>query len=256
MSAVQATSKINDAAQLLLGARRSGVPLRELPEEVAPTSVEEAYAIQDAIARILGGVAGWKVGSKGPQQEPSCAPLFAAGIRHSGCTFLPRDCRLRGVEGEIAVRLNRDLPQRQADYTAAEVVAAIGEVLPAIEVVDSRFADMKQQDAFSLLADSLSNAGLVLGQAGEGLLPRDPAQQHAEIFFNQRRMAGGAGGNTAGDLVRLLVWLANHVAKRAGGLRAGEVVTTGSWTGMLFTEPHAHVKAVLAGCGEVELTFG
>src|SRR5947209_6122645 len=37
-------------------------------------------------------------------------------------------------------------------------------------------------------------------------------------------------GNPAGDMMRLLLWLANTGARWASGLRAGQIVTTGSWT--------------------------
>ncbi len=39
------------------------------------------------------------------------------------------------------------------------------------------------------------------------------------------------GSNTSGDLMRLVPWLANEGAVRTGGLKAGQWITTGSWTG-------------------------
>ena len=61
------------------------------------------------------------------------------------------------------------------------------------------------------------------------------------------------GGNPAGDVWRLLAWVANSCAARCGGLRKGELVTTGSCTGLLFAAPNVHVVAEFDGLGRVEV---
>jgi 2-keto-4-pentenoate hydratase len=63
------------------------------------------------------------------------------------------------------------------------------------------------------------------------------------------------GGNPAGDLMRLVVWLANHVAGRTGGLRAGDFVTTGSFIGMQPVGPSADVEIRLSGVGNARVRF-
>ena len=63
------------------------------------------------------------------------------------------------------------------------------------------------------------------------------------------------GSNTAGDLLRLLPWLANEGAARTGGLQAGQWITTGSWTGSLVVEARATVGATFASLGTVTVTF-
>ena len=254
MQATPPTTATEAAAALLLRARLSGEPLPALPEALLPADADAAYAIQQAVGRQLGAVGGWKVGAKGPTLQPTCAPVLANSIGTSPGTIASHACRLRGVEAEIAVRLLRDLPPRDRPYAEDDLAAAIGPAMPALEVVDSRFASMARQPALALLADGLSNAGLVLGAAG-GVLPADAARQQAEIFFDRQRVAGGAGGNPAGNLLRLLAWLANHAARWAGGLREGQVVTTGSWTGLLFAARGTHVRALLGGLGAVELSF-
>ncbi len=46
-----------------------------------------------------------------------------------------------------------------------------------------------------------------------------------------------AGGNPAGDPLRLVTWLANHGAHRGRPLRAGDIVAMGSCTGLRFVKP-------------------
>jgi 2-keto-4-pentenoate hydratase len=73
-----------------------------------------------------------------------------------------------------------------------------------------------------------------------------------KLSFGAKAVADATGGNPAGDIWRLLAWLANHAAQHHGGLRAGQIITTGSCTGLLFPETNATVSAVFSGIGSVE----
>jgi 2-keto-4-pentenoate hydratase len=244
-----------EAGRLLLHARRSGIALPALPPHCVPVDVAQAYAIQDWVAGSFGSVGGWKVGAKGAQATPTCAPIPGELIRANGSSIPAPECRLRGAELELAVRMGADLPPRGQPYSREEVASALSAVMPVIEVVDSRFQDMAVQPPLSLLADCASNAGLVLGAEAPGSLPRDPARQAARLAFEGHIVADTIGGNAAGDLLALLTWLANHLPQRGTSLRRGQVVTTGTWTGVLFAPPGASVEAELAGYGRVELRF-
>jgi 2-keto-4-pentenoate hydratase len=247
------TSNIDRAATALINARRSSTLLLGLP--AVPQSVAEAYAIQDAVCAALGPVGGWKVGAKTPDAEPTCAPLPLALMHASPREIVQARSQLRGIEAEVAVRLRHDLPPRATPYTADDIVEAVSSIHPAIEVVTSRYADIRAQDPLSLLADSLSNGAFIYGPGKREGFRIDQREQHVLQYFGERKVADVVGGNPAGDILRLLVWLANHVAARCGGLRAGQIVTTGSCTGMLFAEPGETVKAEFPGLGEVETVF-
>jgi 2-keto-4-pentenoate hydratase len=53
----------------------------------------------------------------------------------------------------------------------------------------------------------------------------------------------------------LLPWLAAHAARRCGGLRRGDVVTTGTWTGMHFAAAGDAIEARFPGLGQARLTL-
>ena len=55
--------------------------------------------------------------------------------------------------------------------------------------------------------------------------------------------------------MRLLPWLANEGAIRTGGLRAGQWVTTGSWTGLSMGIARSKVDVAFSSVGEVHLRF-
>ena len=63
-------------------------------------------------------------------------------------------------------------------------------------------------------------------------------------------------GNPAGDMIRLLLWLANTGALWAGGIKAGQIVTCGSWTSKTRAGAGSEVVAAFAGAQPVRLRFG
>ena len=239
-------------AHLLAEAHRGGARVRW--RDVLPEDRAGAYAIQDATLARLGPIGGWKVGSKGPKAETACAPLPASGLLASGVTLVGDAWRMRGVEVEVALRLGRDLDASDALLSPAELAAAVDAVLPVIEVVETRLADWAGSDALAQLADLQSHGALVMG-ATSTFSPAelDLRTVQAHLSFNGQVAAHTTGGNPAADLWRMFAWLARHCAQRGQPLRAGQMVTTGSCTGMLFAPQGAFVVAELHGIGRVEL---
>ena len=152
------------------------------------------------------------------------------------------------------MRLARSLPPREQPYDAAAVMAAVGSMHPIIEVLDSRYLDPDAVDPLSALADSLSHGGLAVGPAIAGWQDVDLRTEQVRMLVDGAEVKARTG-NPAGDMVRLLVWLANTGARWAGGLQAGQVVTTGSWTGKDTVPGGAEARAVFARCGEVAVRF-
>jgi 2-keto-4-pentenoate hydratase len=240
---------------MLLAARQSRVRLHSLPEDVRPTTIAEAYAIQDAVVDALGAIGGWKVGAKSPTAEPTCAPLPAKLVLASPQSFSRGTFALNGVEAELAFTVACGLPPRSAPYHEAEMSAAMASMHPAIEVVDSRFIDLANTDALSLLADFQNHGALVIGTGTAVPDSLNFDEQIVRLDSDGVRVIDARGSNPAGNLARLLAWLANHVVARSGGLRCGDVVTTGSWTGMRFCSPGTHVHADFTGIGAVDVNF-
>jgi 2-keto-4-pentenoate hydratase len=243
------------AAELLLAARQNGRRLTAFPDEVRPRTVADAYAVQDAVVSKLGAIAGWKVGAKDRSAEPTCAPLPAPLILRSPQRFAPGRFADNGVEAELAFTLAHDLPPRPQPYRVADIAAAVATVHPAIEIVDSRFIDLRAVDALSLLADFQSNGALVIGNGVALPHAFESSAQQVTLDVDGVRVVESRGSNPAGDVLRLLAWLADHAAVRNGGLRRDDIVTTGSWTGMRFVAPGTRIEAVFAGIGGVEVGF-
>jgi len=246
-----------ELGERLAAAWASGQPLPALPPALVPESLEDAYAAQGAlVARLvprLGPIVGWKVGAASPTAEPNAAPLLADLVQPGPARFGGRRLRLRGIEAEIAFRFARALPPRREPYGEAEVADAVQSIHPAIELVETRFADWKTTPALAKLADTQSNGGFCFGRGPSDWRSLDLVRQKVTLEIDGKRVAEAQGGNTAGHPMRTLVWLANHAGQLGRGLAAGDIVTTGSHTGLIFANPGARVAARVAEIGEVNL---
>lgn len=239
-------------AETLLAARRD--PGKRPSQLMVPMGdAAEAYAVQAEVQARLGMIGGWKVGAAGAGF--TCAPLPLVGIVGSGAVVREAECWDRGVEAEVALLMGADLVPRAGGYSREEVLGAVASAHPAIELLQSRFQDVEAVDALSALADCLSHYGLVTGAAIPGWAGVDYAGEAVEVVVDGVVVKRGRG-NPAGDMGRLLVWLANEGAVWAGGVRAGQWVTTGSWTGKDTVPAGGHVAMRFGSCGVVEAKYG
>jgi 2-keto-4-pentenoate hydratase len=249
------SGKAQALARLLLAARRSGVGIAAVAPELVPATADEAYAVQDIVAARLGRVAGWKVGAPAPGAEPSCAPLFADLVTASPGRWPAARFPLGGIEGELAFRLSSDLPPRAELYGEDEVWQAVATLHPAIELVQSRFADFRAAAKLALLADFGSNGAFCYGAGFGDWRQVDFLHQSACLTIDGKAAASAVGGNAAGHPKRLLAWLANHRARRGRGLVAGDIITTGTHTGLVFIAAGATATVQFAGIGEASVTL-
>ncbi len=230
---------------------------RITPTGLFPTATAEAYATQDAILAQLGTpIGGWKVGAPNAETEPNCAPLPAAGIHPSGAVMPAARFPARWVELEAALRVGKLLEVRQDMPTPAELASYFDAVVPTLECVESRLAAGREAPALLRLADLQSHGALIVGTPAP-LAPQalDLRTLHAVLRFGDEEVARTTGGNPAQDVWRLVAWLARHCTERGVPLSPGQIVTTGSCTGLLVAPADTDVVGAIEGLGEVRLRY-
>jgi 2-keto-4-pentenoate hydratase len=255
------TSELLAAADLLLKARSTVTPIADLPAALQPASLQEAYFVQDTMARSIEaeqgqGVRGWKVGAPSPDATPLFGPMPFGWIVDDSSILAGSRYRLRGLEAEIAFFIGQDLPPRQAPYTREEVVAAIASCHPAIEELEAGFAEPSKVARFSMIADLQMHGGFIHGPAVSGWQQIDFARESVTLSVDGKVCVERTGSNTAGpDLLHLVLYLANEGAARTGGLKRGSWITTGSWTGNTLASAGSAVKVHFSTAGNVSLRF-
>jgi 2-keto-4-pentenoate hydratase len=214
----------------------------------------QAYAVQALVAAKLGPIGGWKVGAPGPAAAPNCAPMPLAGLFKGPKDLDSKVFTQREVESEIGFTFKTGLPPRDTPYVADEIIAAIGTCQPGLEVLQSRLENPGAARALALLADFIQTGAYVWGE---------PIENWQSLDFTKMQViqtiSDGPGvtriGNPAGDMVRLMLWLANTGTRWAGGIKAGHVVTCGSWTGKTQAPADCEVEAEFVGAQPVRLRF-
>jgi 2-keto-4-pentenoate hydratase len=243
------------AANLLLDARRTNTPIADLPTDLRPVTLEEAYFVQDRMSLAYEDIGGWKVGAPNADATPSFAPMPKAWIVASGCKLVGVTHRYRGLEAEIAFKMGADLPPRSNPYTREEVVAAIESMHPAIEILETALVDPDKATKMTTVADIAMHGGFVYGDPVSNWQGIDFKNESVTLSVDGTVRVERTGSNTSGDLMRLLPWLANEGASRTEGLKKGDWITTGSWTGNTLASAGSRVEAAFTHAGRVYLRF-
>jgi 2-keto-4-pentenoate hydratase len=249
----QMSPRIEAATRALLDARARRVALDGLSAAGLPTDDAEVEAIQERTAAALGGIGGWKVGAANPEAVPGHAPMPRRGLHESPATLAATDFFFVGLEAEIAFRFAKSLPATAAPFSIDDVLGAIGSVHAGIEIVDSRYSNWRTRGAREQAADLGNHGAYVLGPAGAAPVSVDQTRQVAELWIDGACKVTTVGGNTAGNVQRLLHWLANHCARRGLPIVAGDIVTSGSCTGLVLAHAGSRVEARLPGVGTATL---
>jgi len=239
----------------IVAARRSATPARA-DAAIVPASHAVAYATQQAVTDTLGlAIGGFKVGMLA-DGTPTSAPMYTQDMRASGASWrLPASGALV-VEIELAMRMAHDLLARPGRaYTRDEVAAAIGEVLVGVELLKSRFAG----DAFPApavhLADNLGNLGYITGGATRNFATLDLARITCRYALDGVEAHAAIGGHPQDDPWKPLLACLDAGTLGAGGLRAGQLVTTGTLVKPFRISEPARLTAALDGIGSVSVEF-
>lgn len=249
-------------AERLWEARKRGAVI-ELNDIAQPASLEEAYAIQAQITRLSGhAMCGFKVGSTSQEAqrllgttEPGSGPILAPYLHSSPARVSLVAAQMPAIECEFAFRLGRDLPPRQAAYTRDEVAEATDAVAGAVEVVGTRIAGgLAGKGRFLVTADGGANIAVVTGPWTENWRELDLKTHRVAVFINGTPKGEGAGARALGDPMNVLVWLANQQSHFGRGLLAGDIVSTGTCTGLDRVAAGDRAVADFGSLGRVELT--
>jgi 2-keto-4-pentenoate hydratase len=252
-----------EIAERLLGAYSSRTPVEPLTQTYDGLTPEDAYEVQLLqVARWVSAgarVAGHKVGltSAAMQRQfgvdrPDYGHLLDRMVwpEHEP---IPLSCFLQPrVEPETAFVLAG--PLRGPGVTVADAIAAVGFVLPALELIDSRIRDWKIGLA-DTIADNASSGGVILGSTPVSLSAVNLRLAGCNLYRNGRLAGTGAGGAVLGSPLTALVWLANTVGARGVALEAGQVILPGSVTASVPVGAGDAVTATFAGLGSVTARF-
>ncbi len=262
------SDRVVRAARYFYDIHRNRKPLPPTPPEIDDASIDEAYAMQEALQALLiperGPIAGYKIALTTPVMQQLmgvdhavAGAIFAKLVHPSPATLRCEDYTRIAVECEIAVRLGADLPARAEPYTRDEVADAVEACMPSIELIEDHGCDAyKLVGGRGLIANNAWNAGCVLGPAVTRWRSLDLAAMVGTMSINGVEIGRGRGGDVMnGHPLHALAWVANTVAARGRPLQRGMIVQTGSVVATQWPKRGDTVTVSFAGMGEASAGF-
>jgi 2-keto-4-pentenoate hydratase len=254
---------VRQAADLLGHALDARTPCDPVKPLIEAEGIDAAYAVQALLTRAAENagrrVVGRKVGltSVAVQKQlgvdqPDYGMLFDdMGYGDGQEVPLSRLIQPK-VEAEIAFVFERDLDIEQPSL--GHVLNAVGYVLPAIEIVDSRVRDWKIS-IFDTIADNASSGLYVLGGTPKKVDAFDLRLCGMSLEKAGEPVSVGCGAACLGNPLNAVLWLARTAARTGRPLRAGDVVLSGALGPMVPVAAGDVFEARISGLGRVSATF-
>jgi 2-keto-4-pentenoate hydratase len=244
---------IEAIADALASAHR-GVPIVSGGFGEGPRNVKDAYAVQEAVLRRLEPgkrPTAWKVSPVRDGSDPLASPVPPACVLASPATIRANERVVLGVECEIALRFG-ETPR--AELTEAhDPLDSVSEALVLMELCITRLRDWSDASPMWRLADFQSHGAFILGSGRPDWRGIDYTRQEAQLRIDGRTVTRTVGGHATRDPASLVAWAVRHCARRGMPLAAGDVVTTGTWTGLTAVQPGEELTAFFPGIGEARM---
>ena len=257
------------AAEALLAAEDNRTQIGLLSLANPGMTLDDAYAVQSELVAIKLArgrkVIGWKIGltSRAMQEQlkidtPDSGVLFDDMLFATGSTVPKNHFIQPRVEAEIAFLMARDLSG--ATTTRDDVLAATGQVAPSLEILDTRIlrndpATGQARIITDTVSDNAANAGIVLGDQRHPVSAHDLRWVGAIVRRNGVVEETGLGAGVLDDPVTGILWLVHRLAAYGQGLKAGDVVLSGSFVRAIEAPPGSRFEADFGAFGSVSINF-
>lgn len=254
---------IEKAARDLYTAEKERRPIRHFTLQYEGIEPADAYRIQLSLIELKKAdgakVVGKKIGltSKAMQKmlnvdRPDYGHILDGMVLQDGDQFPAKDLIQPRIEPEIAFILNKDI--KGPGVTTVQVLAATAFVLPALEIIDSRFESWKIKLS-DTIADNASSARIVLGESPRRVDQVDLKLMGMVMEKNGEVVQTGAGAAALGHPANAVAWLANAVGEFGVTLKAGEIIMPGALCAAADVAPGDTVRATFNGLGTVSVRF-
>ena len=261
--------QVSAAAAMLFEADKTGVQCGLISSAYPDAKLEDAYRIQDALIDLHYAAGrtriGWKIGltSRAMQQAlgittPDSGVLLDNMLFHSGDTVAKGRFIQPRIEAEIAFVMGSDIAG--AGHSRAEVMAATDHVAPCLEILDTRIlradpATGKARIITDTVSDNAANAGIVMGNRTHAPEVHDLRWAGAIVARDGVVEETGLGAGVLNDPATGIIWLLDRLALFGKGLKAGEIVLSGSFIRPVEAPADSVFAADFGSFGRVDLAF-
>ena len=254
--------EIKQAASALWRAEQTQDWTEPVSNRYPNADVADAYRISLAVRnlKLAAGrfVKGHKIGltSKAMRSmtgatEPDYGFIFDNWFALEGSAVSRAAMNRPLVEVELAFVMGDEL--EGPSVNVADVIAAIDFVLPALEIVDSRYNGRGKNMLVDSIADAAMCGFVVLGGRPMNLLDIDLRRVSASLAINGDIMETGSAVAVMGNPLNAVVWLANKLHEFGVTMQPGDVILSGSFVKAIPFNAGDSIVALFDPLGEVTL---
>lgn len=236
-------------ATALVQARTTKQGLPAFPGE-APTSLDEAYAVQDhAIEHWPHSIVGWKVGYIAPAKQTPGGDTRLVGpiwdhqlVRdEDGPEMSIFSDGFAAVEAELVLELGADQPERDAPWTPEDTQSIPARLFGGIEIASSPIPSINDLGPTVVTADFGNNNGLIVGPEITDWADLDLDATPVSTTIDGTEVGTGTPANLPGGIADSFAQALTIMARRGRPLKAGDLVATGALTGIHDVVPGQRV---------------
>lgn len=251
------------AAEALLAAELTRQWIEPFSATYPAAEISDAYAVGQIVTdlKVKAGrtVKGYKVGltSKAMRStfdatEPDYGTLFDDWFLDEGSTIPHTRLNRPLVEIEMLFVLRADLGG--SDVNALDVINATEYVVPAVEVVDSRYTRRGDAGVVDSIADAASCGFVIAGASPRRLTDIDIRQVAGSLYLNGELEESGVAAAVMGNPVNSVAWLVRKLSEFGVRMKAGQSVLSGSFIRARTIEAGDTVTADFGSLGQI--SFG
>lgn len=254
--------QVAQAAEALWRAEQTRQWVEPLSNRFPEADVADAYRVGLAVKdlKVASGrsVKGHKIGlTSKPMRdltgatEPDYGFIFDNWFALEGASA-PRNAMNRPlVEVELAFVLGREL--KGPAVNAADVIRATDFILPALEIVDTRYNGRGSNMLVDSISDAASCGFVVLGGNPRRLTDVDVRRIGASLAINGDIRESGTASAVMGNPINAVVWLANKLHEFGVVMAPGDVILSGSFVKAIPFDAGDNLVALFDQLGEVTL---
>ena len=255
------TGILDPRVDTLLKAEAQRVEVERIDPDGA-LSEDEAYGLQfmgidykvsqgDVVVGLKTGLTSVAKQKTMGVHQPIFGHIMASTVVPEGVPVNTAELIHPRAEPELAFLLNDDL---DGPVTAAQACHATALVFPAVEIIDSRFANFR----FGLgdvIADNTSAARVIFGSIS--IQPTDQDLRLIGMVYTKNGLveSTAAGAAILGNPWEALAWLARRASELGRPLHAGQIVLAGALADAVFVHPGDNVRVEFDGLGALTVSF-
>ena len=256
------------AANILFNYRLNKKGLKNLPQNLTPTTIEESYKIQNELKILYLTLSnnltiGKKVGctNKDAQNqlnisEPFYGNLFSRFSDISGCKLKSNNFYRPLLEPEISFRIKEDININKCPFTISDASFLFDFILPSIEIVDLRFGtNVKEIGINNLVINNGASEFYIQGSKYSKLNIIDLSNQIVKLIINDEIVEKGNTSLVLDNPLNSAIWLINKLSILGEPMLKGQFISTGTCTKAVKLIKNSFIKADFGPLGCVEFEY-